>query len=1010
MLNALKWLMITLLFVVIAAIAALALAVALIDPDDYRDRIADALQSRLDRPISLDGPLTLSVWPAITVSAEQVRIANPDDFGPGDLAAAEQVGFELAIAPLLRRQLTVDAVRVDGLVIDLQRDGDGRGNWESPRSSTAQAAADSSTMDSGPSNDTTDATQTAPTDSNASATAAAPVGFVLERVAGVSVRNASIAYLDAADGRQHRFSGVSVDTGEIRIGQPIAFDANGRGQVDQGPGVDLVVELTGDIEPTAQRVALNHIRLVADDSTLTGTFSLTDFLNPEFTFDLTVDTVDLDRYLNATLDADTAAPVAPASNALTRMSSPSAEQSAARVTATSITTVLTTVSDHTPTPDTATDTDDPPTADAILALLDTLRGDGQLRIGQLRVRDVDLLDTAATLRFSPGSLDVSSLRSRVADGVVEGAFQFASNADGVRTGLEGVATDVRLDGLAPLQEVIPFPLDGRGTLRLSLAAESHELRGLEQQLNGLVSIDLTDINLPEQQIGGDVQARLTLPGGLSNLQLEIDQAELLLRDARFGEAGLDLTLGLDARIDRDGDRARVDAFTLNGAGLTVSATGDLRSLDADGVFTGSLRADHAQLRKLLAAFGQPLSDAAEATVLQAVTMESQVRASRSNVELESLDLTLDRSRLQGDLALAIDPDAPTLRYDLHIDTLDLTPYLAAFGADADTAADNTNNDTPEASAARNWSRLSPLASALATNADASHTAEPPPALLLSASVEGALTIDQLDVQGLRLEQVQAPVSGAKGQFAARPLTARLYGGSYQGALTVDLAEDEPVWTFDERLTDIASGPLLTALTGRNFIEGAGDARLQGSARGSSADALLASLDGKADFTLRDGAILGLNIAQLIREAEARIRGERLDDAGVARQTDFASLVGAFTLENGLASIDTLRGESPLFDIDGTGRIDLVDARIDLLLQVLLLQRLERADGRRLPDLSGVPIPLRIDGALATPSVRLDLERLLRDQFEDQLREEARELERELRDRARDELQRLLRRR
>lgn len=1009
MLNALKWLMITLLFVVIAAIAALALAVALIDPDDYRDRIADALQSRLDRPISLDGPLTLSVWPAITVSAEQVRIANPDDFGPGDLAAAEQVGFELAIAPLLRRQLTVDAVRVDGLVIDLQRDSDGRGNWESPRPSTAQAAADRSTMDSGPSNDTTDATQTAPTDSNESATVAAPVGFVLERVAGVSVRNASIAYLDAADGRQHRFSGVSVDTGEIRIGQPIAFDANGRGQVDQGPGVDMVIELTGDIDPTAQRVALNHIRLVADGSTLTGTFSLTDFLNPEFTFDLTVDTVDLDRYLNATLDADTAAPVAPASNGLTRMSSPSAEQSAARVTATSTTTVLTTVSDRSPADDTAADTDDPPTADAILALLDALRGDGQLRIGQLRVREVDLLDTAATLRFSPGSLDVSSLRSRVADGVVEGAFQFASNADGVRTGLEGVATDVRLDGLAPLQEAIPFPLDGRGTLRLSLAAESHELRGLEQQLNGVVSVDLTDINLPEQQIGGDVQARLTLPGGLRHLQLEIDQAELLLRDARFGEPGLALTLGVDARIDRDGDLARLDAFTLNGAGLTVSATGDLRSLDADGVFTGSLRADHAQLRKLLAAFGQPLSDAAEATVLQAVTMESQVRASRSNVELESLDLTLDQSRVQGDLALVIDPDAPALRYDLQIDTLDLTPYLTVFGADAETAS-NTTNQAPEASTARNWSRLSPLASALATNADASRATEPPPALLQSASVEGALTIDQLDVQGLRLEQVQAPVSGAKGQFAARPLTARLYGGSYQGALTVDLAKDEPVWTFDERLTDIASGPLLTALTGRNFIEGAGDARLQGSARGSSADALLASLDGKADFTLRDGAILGLNIAQLIREAEARIRGERIDDAGVARQTDFASLVGAFTLENGLASIDTLRGESPLFDIDGTGRIDLVDARIDLLLQVLLLQRLERADGRRLPDLSGVPIPLRIDGALATPSVRLDLERLLRDQFEDQLREEARELERELRDRARDELQRLLRRR
>jgi len=993
----LKWLVASALSVVALAAVLVGLAVWLIDPDDHREQIARVLATHSGREISLDGPLSLSVWPAITVSAERVRVANPPGFGAGDLALAERIGFELAIRPLLQRQLAVDAVVIDGLRVSLVRNPAGIGNWE-----TATAAAPT-TVPAAPARDpgaTRPDAAPRPGTQDGSGVAGAPT-LSLDRVAGISVRNAQLTYADAPTGATHRFRGVGVEVGEIRAGEPITLRLVGEGRVDQGSGLQLTMDLTADIDPLAERLRVDNIRLGVDDSLLTGSLALSDFTNPHYTFDLRVDSLGLDRYLpndapvSAVLGGGGSEAVAQVTTDTGRSPARAAADGTANATARG-----------TPTEGGSAVADGQQALEAIAALLEALRAEGRLRIERLHVRGVDLHDLDMTIRAEPGLVLLQPFQTRVAGGQVEAALRLEQAEGELQATLDATASRLGLDRIAGMLGVTE-PVSGQGSLTASLTGHGSGPRGLERTLAGVITMAVSELDLPERGLRADLNGELTLPGGLEAFGLRIGQSSVRVQGPEAPGVLLDLVA--ETSIDRVGDRARIDAFALSGAGLDLHASGELRGLSAEPVFSGRLRASHAQLPVLLAALGQPIGLSAEAPVLRTLDMESGLRASREGIEFEELRLTLDQSTLRGALRLQ-DPNAPTLHFDLSIDTLDLDSYLDALGGEGEPQGAITTPAAIEERASRPWT--GPLATAQATASRASAAVDDGSTALIrlrAAHIDGSLAIERLTVGALPLERVRATVSGEEGVIRAQPVTASVHGGQYQGALSVDLNHGEPVWTFDERLAGVNSGPLMRVLFGRNIIVGVGNAQLSGSARGQTAAALLASAEANVRADIRDGAILGMNIAQLIREAEARVRGVRGEAVAGPRQTDFATLVADLSLENGVATVIALNGVSPLLSVDGRGSIDLTGERIDLALQVQLLQRLERLDGRQMVDLRDVSIPLRIEGPLSGPVVRLDLEQLLRDQFEQQLRDEARELERELRERALEELQRRLRR-
>lgn len=81
--------------------------------------------------------------------------------------------------------------------------------------------------------------------------------------------------------------------------------------------------------------------------------------------------------------------------------------------------------------------------------------------------------------------------------------------------------------------------------------------------------------------------------------------------------------------------------------------------------------------------------------------------------------------------------------------------------------------------------------------------------------------------------------------------------------------------------------------------------------GLSELALRSRMQGKVNLKLSDGALHGINLAEMIREARATLTGKGADQVKEARKTDFSALTASFRIADGVAQSDDIQLFAPL---------------------------------------------------------------------------------------------------
>lgn len=246
----------------------------------------------------------------------------------------------------------------------------------------------------------------------------------------------------------------------------------------------------------------------------------------------------------------------------------------------------------------------------------------------------------------------------------------------------------------------------------------------------------------------------------------------------------------------------------------------------------------------------------------------------------------------------------------------------------------------------------------------------------------AVRLDRVDLGSEKLKPL-VPLEGRlrleQGVLRLDNLLARTADGELHGKLQLDAHPEQPLWTFDLGWKGIRlqqwitlrnpfareSEKIPTGTAGEKanppFVRGelAGHAQLTG--RGRSTARMLASLDGRVQLWVRDGAIsqllveaIGLDVAESLGLV---IRGDRdipLDCAAV-------SLMG----KDGVLRTEAGVVDTPDSLILLDGRVSLADERFDLTLQARPRDR----------SLLSVRSPIHLRGRFADPKVRPDIEKL-----------------------------------
>jgi len=127
---------------VLLPVAALGIAVTLLDPNDYKPQIVAAVQQATGRTLSLGGPLRISrsLWPTIEVM--DLTLANLPGGTRPDLARAERIVAQLSLPALLRRRIEVSKLTLEGPNILFEFVG-GKPNWIFEPSAVTQSSLSS---------------------------------------------------------------------------------------------------------------------------------------------------------------------------------------------------------------------------------------------------------------------------------------------------------------------------------------------------------------------------------------------------------------------------------------------------------------------------------------------------------------------------------------------------------------------------------------------------------------------------------------------------------------------------------------------------------------------------------------------------------------------------------------------------------------------------------------------------------------------------------------------------
>ncbi len=446
--------------------------------------------------------------------------------------------------------------------------------------------------------------------------------------------------------------------------------------------------------------------------------------------------------------------------------------------------------------------------------------------------------------------------------------------------------------------------------------EIRELRILEGRLRYLdraagTERSLDDITLTA--VEDPVARRLSVEGGL-----DLDGAPLRLS----GELASPRELATGGRGEL---RARLE---LPEGALAFAGTVDGRTPE----IAGNLDIAVSDLRGTLDRFG--LAPATAEGALRELALTAVLNASPRAAALQEIELALDDITATGRIGVTGLDARPRLSAELAFGPLALDSYLPPA---AEAGKGGEEEAAPEAPAqAEGWPE-DPLVLPLP--------------LPLDADLD--LAFESLAARGVELGKgrVRLAVEGAAAGLEVVELAA--YGG--EATLELDLTAGTP---HELRLAGRASGlemrPLLAATAGFEKLEGRGELDLDLRTRGSSVREMVAALGGQGRVTMRDGAIVGVNIAAMVRQVMTLSK----EGGNAPPRTDFAELGGSFTVTDGIVENRDLLLKAPLLRLDGEGTVNLPQRTLDYRIRPALAATLEGQGASREPVLkAGVPIVL-----------------------------------------------------
>ncbi|CAH6819616.1 AsmA protein [Vibrio chagasii] len=484
---------------------------------------------------------------------------------------------------------------------------------------------------------------------------------------------------------------------------------------------------------------------------------------------------------------------------------------------------------------------------------------------------------------------------------------------------------------------------------------------------------LYDVSLNLSEFAVDTWTTATFAASGENNQQKFSangSAEFKLAEgfASYALRNIDLNAKFnDPTTSIDSVKVGLDTFEFDKVNqLTYAVVGKAAGLDLDLKGGGELTVDKAiskvTLNKLT------LDSTFKGDTLPQSPMKVDMLSDLS-FDLTKSHLSFVLEKLQAN-SIALDgkadvtlSDIPKVRFSLHSPNIDLDEFLG-LGSSTETAS-----TAPSGSAGGSTSKSGSSAPA--------KEVEPDLSALKTLDVKGDITIDKFKANNAKMQNVKTAFSVNRGVAELPSFTSNLYQGSISATAKLDARKTPATYTAKKRIKGVKVQPLLVDVAGNDMLEGTGNIDVNVKGKSLTPTGIKKNLVGTIAINFEDGAVNGINVAQLIRENYAKIKGEKVESTNEAKKTDFSAMKATLKVDKGWVSTNDLSAQSPLLRVTGQGKANFINETVDFLVRTSIVGSLEGQGGKSIDDLKDVTIPIKVTGQWADPKFALVFDDVLK---------------------------------
>ncbi len=179
------------------------------DPNDYKSTVIQLVKEKKQRTLDIKGDIKLSFWPKIGADLGEITLSEHQS--DKQFASIKGAKVALAVLPLLKKEIVVDTVYLDGAQVNVIQHADGSFNFDDLLSKEEEESQQ--------------------------------INFDVQ---GVKVTNTKVSYINEASGAKYSVDEFNLTTGQVALKTPFDLAANFHLIANQ-PEVDALAKIKANV-------------------------------------------------------------------------------------------------------------------------------------------------------------------------------------------------------------------------------------------------------------------------------------------------------------------------------------------------------------------------------------------------------------------------------------------------------------------------------------------------------------------------------------------------------------------------------------------------------------------------------------------------------------------------------------------------------------------------------------------------------------------------------------------